>query len=81
MANKSQPFDFETLVSSIKGLHDHLIAQVGKAVNISLTLRNLLPPEGLQLPAPIRESVTPELQIARKGRNPAIFRREDAGGN
>jgi len=139
MANKSQPFDFETLVSSIKGLHDHLIAQAGKAVNISLTLRNwtigcyireyeqngadrarygknllenlavrldnrgmrciatrdlrryrqfylvypqiwqpatakslnLLPPDGLQLPAP----------IARKGRNPVLFRKEDAGGN
>ncbi|MEA1928058.1 MAG: PDDEXK nuclease domain-containing protein [Candidatus Auribacterota bacterium] len=132
MVNKSHPFDFETLVSSIKGLHDHLVAQAGKAVNISLTLRNwaigcyireyeqngadrahygknllenlairlqnkgmkrvaarelrryrqfyliypqiwqsataeyhnMLPPELLQLPAPIRESLTPILQIS-----------------
>jgi len=31
---------FEQLISSIKVVHDHFAAQAGKAINISLTLRN-----------------------------------------
>jgi len=33
-------FDFDALVSAIRQVHEHLAAQAGKAVNISLTLRN-----------------------------------------
>lgn len=33
---------FDNLVSSIRQAHEHLAAQAGKAVNISLTLRNWL---------------------------------------
>lgn len=33
-------FDFDALVSAIRRVHEHLAAQAGKAVNISLTLRN-----------------------------------------
>ncbi len=32
--------DFDGLVSAIREVHDHLAFQAGKAVNISLTLRN-----------------------------------------
>ncbi|MDI6794758.1 MAG: PDDEXK nuclease domain-containing protein [bacterium] len=130
----SEKMTFDSLVSSIRQVHEYLAAQAGKAVNISLTLRNwaigcyireyeqngadraqygenlledlaaslrnkgmkrvaarelrryrqfyltyqqiwqsvttefcnLLPPELLQLPAPIRESPTPILQIPGK---------------
>lgn len=34
--------DFENLVEGIKKVHEHLTAQAGRAVNISLTLRNWL---------------------------------------
>ncbi len=34
-------FDFETLVSAIQHVHEHFATQAGKAINISLTLRNL----------------------------------------
>ena len=36
----SENLSFDALVSSIRQVHDHLTAQAGKAVNISLTLRN-----------------------------------------
>jgi len=38
--DKADSFDFDALVSSICQVHDHLAAQAGKAINISLTLRN-----------------------------------------
>lgn len=34
--------DFDALVTAIRQVHDQLVAQAGKAVNISLTLRNWL---------------------------------------
>ena len=34
-------WNFEKLVGTIRLVHEELAAQVGKAVNISLTLRNL----------------------------------------
>lgn len=40
MPNKKHQIDFDALVSAIRQVHDHLAAQAGKAVNISLTLRN-----------------------------------------
>lgn len=42
MANNPEPFDFNSLVSSIQEVHNHLTEQAGKAVNISLTVRNWL---------------------------------------
>ena len=40
MANKRGKMDFDALVDAIQRAHEHLSAQAGKAVNISLTLRN-----------------------------------------
>jgi predicted nuclease of restriction endonuclease-like (RecB) superfamily len=40
MAEESTRMDFNTLVSAIRQVHEHLAARAGKAVNISLTLRN-----------------------------------------
>lgn len=40
MAGKQQTLNFGTLVEAIRQVHVHLAAQAGKAVNISLTLRN-----------------------------------------
>lgn len=40
MADKLAGFDFSALVAAIRQMHEHLAAQLGKAVNISLTLRN-----------------------------------------
>ena len=40
MADKTPVADFDSLVASIRHVHAHLAAQAGKAVNISLTLRN-----------------------------------------
>ena len=37
---KRKNLTFEQLISSIKVVHDHFAAQAGKAVNISMTLRN-----------------------------------------
>ena len=37
---KADMFDFNALVSAIRQVHEHLAAQAGKAVNMSLTLRN-----------------------------------------
>jgi hypothetical protein len=42
MANKPTEFYFSSLVSAIQQVHKHLAAQAGRAVNISLTLRNWL---------------------------------------
>ena len=39
MSNEKS-LNFDALVSAIRQVHDHLTAQAGKAVNISLTLRN-----------------------------------------
>ncbi len=40
MTDSSLPFDFGSLVAVIREVHEHCAAQAGKAVNISLTLRN-----------------------------------------
>ncbi len=40
MGDKSTALDFGTLVSSIRQVNDNLAAQAGRAVNMSLTLRN-----------------------------------------
>ena len=40
MAEQEHSMDFDALVSTIQEVHRHLAAQAGKAVNISLTLRN-----------------------------------------
>jgi hypothetical protein len=37
---KNMPLTFEQLISSIRQAHEQLAAQAGRAVNISLTLRN-----------------------------------------
>ena len=42
MTDKLTGFDFSALVSAIMQVHEHLAAQAGRAVNISLTLRNWL---------------------------------------
>jgi predicted nuclease of restriction endonuclease-like (RecB) superfamily len=41
MINKDS-FDFESLVNSIKSIHNELAGQASKAVNVSLTIRNWL---------------------------------------
>ena len=40
MTHKQRAFDFQKLVEGIRKVHEHCIAQAGKAVNITLTLRN-----------------------------------------
>jgi hypothetical protein len=40
MAEESVKMNFNTLVSAIRQVHEHLAAKAGRAVNISLTLRN-----------------------------------------
>jgi len=40
VADKSKIFDFGALVAAIEQVGKHLAAQAGRAVNISLTLRN-----------------------------------------
>ena len=40
--NKRNELNFDSLISAIRQVHEHLAAQAGKAVNISLTLRNWL---------------------------------------
>ena len=42
MTAKPKTFDFGTLVAAIREVDAHLAAQAGRAVNISLTLRNWL---------------------------------------
>lgn len=40
MTTKPANYDFDALVASIRQVHEQLAAQAGRAVNISLTLRN-----------------------------------------
>jgi predicted nuclease of restriction endonuclease-like (RecB) superfamily len=40
MADNRKPMDFNSLISAIQRVNDQLKAQAGKAVNVSLTLRN-----------------------------------------
>jgi len=40
MPDLTPKMDFDALIAAIQQVHDHLAAQAGKAVNISLTLRN-----------------------------------------
>jgi len=40
MMNKLAIFDFDALVVAIRQAHEHMAAQAGRAINISLTLRN-----------------------------------------
>ena len=40
MAGSRKTQDFGSLVAAIKQVHEHCVAQAGKAVNLSLTLRN-----------------------------------------
>jgi len=40
MAGSREPLDFGSLVAAIRSVHEHCAAQAGKAVNVSLTLRN-----------------------------------------
>lgn len=40
MADKSSTLDFGSLVAAIRQVHEQMAAQAGKAVNVSLTLRN-----------------------------------------
>ena len=40
MADKLASFDFSALVAAIRQAHEYMAAQAGRAVNISLTLRN-----------------------------------------
>ena len=42
MADRLARFDFAALVAAIRQVDDHLAAQAGRAVNISLTMRNWL---------------------------------------
>jgi predicted nuclease of restriction endonuclease-like (RecB) superfamily len=42
MGDKPKAFDFSALVTAIRQVDEHLAAQAGRAVNISLTLRNWL---------------------------------------
>lgn len=42
MPDKPVAFDFSALVSSIRRTHEYMASQAGRAVNISLTLRNFL---------------------------------------
>ena len=42
MPDTKPKMDFDALVTAIQQIHDQLAAQAGKAVNISLTLRNWL---------------------------------------
>ena len=42
MAEKELKMDFDELVSAITQVHEHLAAHAGRAVNISLTMRNWL---------------------------------------
>lgn len=42
MPEKTPSMDFNSLVSAIRQVHDQLAARAGKAVNISLTMRNWL---------------------------------------
>jgi len=41
MEDKLTSFDFTTLVAAIRQAHEHMAAQASRAVNVSLTLRNL----------------------------------------
>ncbi len=40
MADKLARFDFSALIAAIRQTHEYMAAQVGRAINISLTLRN-----------------------------------------
>lgn len=40
MENNPEGFNFRTLVDAIRKTHEYMAAQAGRAVNISLTLRN-----------------------------------------
>ena len=40
MESKTKTLDFRRLVAAIRDVDEHLVAQAGKAINISLTLRN-----------------------------------------
>lgn len=40
MESKNKTLDFSRLVAAIRQVNEHLAAQAGKAINISLTLRN-----------------------------------------
>ncbi|MCK5381143.1 MAG: DUF1016 family protein [Candidatus Latescibacteria bacterium] len=40
MADKLMTFDFNALVAAIRQAHEYMTAQAGRAVNVSLTLRN-----------------------------------------
>ena len=40
MAGEPMPFDFGALAAAIRQAHEQMAAQAGRAVNISLTLRN-----------------------------------------
>lgn len=42
MTDRLANLDFESLVTAIQQVHDHLAVQAGKAVNVSLTTRNWL---------------------------------------
>ncbi len=42
MVNKMDGLDFRSLVSAIHQTHEHLAARAGRAVNVSLTMRNWL---------------------------------------
>ena len=42
MANNPEGFNFSTLVSAIHQVNENMAAQAGRAVNVSLTLRNWL---------------------------------------
>ncbi|RJP24459.1 MAG: DUF1016 family protein [Candidatus Omnitrophota bacterium] len=42
MPGEREAFDFDALIVSIRQAHSQLSAQAGKAVNVSLTLRNWL---------------------------------------
>ena len=42
MATDKHEWDFEKLVGTIRQVHEELAAQVGRAVNLSLTMRNWL---------------------------------------
>jgi hypothetical protein len=40
MADKGEHLSFAGLVEAIRQVHEHCASQVGKAINVSLTLRN-----------------------------------------
>ena len=42
MTSSTARFDFGALVAAIRQIHEYMAAEVGRAVNISLTLRNWL---------------------------------------